>query len=814
MFARLKWFASVLQWPLRPLVKYKIIPAQPVSSLELNLNKPLFYISRVASASDLATLKRACLQQGLPDPTEHVSIGNVTLPRTLFLQQPTPLWGAAKASLALQQGQKLLQAHLNQPEQDAQLVPVAISWGRAPGKEASVKSVIGEAAAPGWLRKLFVVLISGRHTLVQFSRAVSLKDMAAEHGASEESSHKLLRVARFHFYRQQLAATGPRQPNRAALFNALLGSEALKKAIADEAKSKNISLEQARLEARNLLEEIAADYRESTLRVGDRLLSWLWRKLFSGIKIHNAEVIRDLAQRGHEVVYLPCHRSHMDYLLLSYVIYQQGLAAPHIAAGINLNFWPVGKFFRRGGAFFIRRSFSGHKLYSAVFREYLSQLFRKGYSVKYYSEGGRSRTGRLLQPKTGMLAMTVQALLRGIDRPVTLVPVYLGYEHVMEVSTYLRELKGSAKTKESALGILQAVRQLRDYGYGYVNFGEPISLNSYLQQHAPDWRQSINPVEPQKPQWLNPVVAKLAHEVMTRVNQSAALNGINLIATTLLATEQHVLTRKALVAQLDLYLALQQHAPYHSSVTLPEGTGSSLVQHALDLHKIHLQQDEFGDLIQLSTEEAVVMSYYRNNVSHLFVIPALLATALLQHRSLSKMQLLNICQQLQPLLQQELFLASDDLSCYVEQVLAFLQQQGLIEETNHSYQCTSSQNPAYHQLQLLAHNSDAILQRYAMVLNLIALEAPVQRAELEQHSQQLAQRLLKLHGIESPEYHDKQLFATLVNALKEAHYIQLDEQYQLTSGQNFQPLLSTVNALLQPEVLQSIQQITANKDSG
>ncbi|HCU65857.1 MAG TPA: glycerol-3-phosphate 1-O-acyltransferase [Rheinheimera sp.] len=814
MFARLKWFASVLQWPLRPLVKYKIIPAQPVSSLELNLNKPLFYISRVASASDLATLKRACLQLGLPDPAEQVRIGNVSLPRTLFLQQPTPLWGTAKASLALQQGQKLLQAHLNQPDQDAQLVPVAISWGRAPGKEASVKSVIGEAAAPGWLRKLFVVLISGRHTLVQFSRAVSLKEMAAEHGASEESSHKLLRVARFHFYRQQLAATGPRQPNRAALFNALLGSEALKKAIADEAKSKNISQEQARLEARKLLEEIAADYRESTLRVGDRLLSWLWRKLFTGIKIHNAEVIRDLAQRGHEVVYLPCHRSHMDYLLLSYVIYQQGLAAPHIAAGINLDFWPIGKFFRRGGAFFIRRSFSGNKLYSAVFREYLSQLFRKGYSVKYYSEGGRSRTGRLLQPKTGMLAMTVQALLRGIDRPVTLVPVYLGYEHVMEVSTYLRELKGSAKTKESALGILQAIRQLRDYGYGYVNFGEPISLNNYLQQHAPDWRQSINPVEPQKPQWLNPVVAKLAHEVMTKVNQTAALNAINLIATTLLATEQHVLTRKALVAQLDLYLALQQQAPYHDSVTLPEGNGSSLVQHALDLHKIHLQQDEFGDLIQLSAEEAVVMSYYRNNVSHLFVIPALLATALLQHRSLSKMQLLNICQQLQPLLQQELFLASADLSQYVGQVLAFLQQQGMIEEVEHSYQCTDSQNPAYHQLQLLAHNSDAILQRYAMVLNLIALEAPVQRAELEQHSQQLAQRLLKLHGIESPEYHDKQLFATLVNALKEAHYIQLDEQYQLTSGQNFQPLLSTVNALLQPEVLQSIQQITANKDSG
>lgn len=813
MFKRLKWFASLLQWPLWPLVKYKVVPLQPAESLELQTTQPLFYITRLASASDLATLRRVCRELELPDPTDQVQLGDVSLPRTLFLEQPSALWGKTKATLALQQGQKLLQAHLSQPQQQAQLVPVSVCWGRAPGKEASVKAVFAETATPGWLRKLFVVLISGRHTLVQFSRAVSLRDMTDAYGADEQTAHKLLRVARFHFYRQQLAATGPRQPDRSALFNALLGSAALKKAIADEAQSKNISLTEARQQARLLLEEIAADYRESTLRVGDRLLSWLWARLFTGIKIQRAEVIRDLAQRGHEVVYLPCHRSHMDYLLLSYVIYQQGLAAPHIAAGINLNFWPIGKFFRRGGAFFIRRSFSGNKLYSAVFREYLSQLFRQGYAVKYYSEGGRSRTGRLLQPKTGMLAMTVQALLRGIDRPITLVPVYLGYEHVMEVSTYLRELKGSAKTKESALGILQAARQLRDYGYGYVNFGEPISLNAFIQQQVPDWRASINPVEPQKPQWLNPLVAKLADAVMTKVNQSAALNSINLIATSLLATEQHVLSRAALTEQLDFYLALQREAPYHSAVTLPQGQGAELVQHALNLHKIQLQQDGFGDLIQLSSDEAVTMSYYRNNVCHLFVIPALVTTALLQHRQLSKVQLLNICQLLQPLLQQELFLQPDDLSLYVENTLQFLTHQQLLTLDGQMYQCLPPQAPGYLKLQLLSHNCDAILQRYAIVLNLLQLQEPLPRADLEQHSHQLAQRLLTLHGMTSPEYYDKQLFATLVNALKDAGYIGLDEQYRLECGLNFVALLDTVNALLQPDVLQSISQITHHHSS-
>lgn len=808
MFSRLKWFASILQWLLWPFIKYKIIPAQPASSLELQSDKPLFYITRVASASDLATLKRACQEQGLPDPTTYVTIGDITLPRTLFLERSAALWGKSRPTLALQQGRKLLQAHLAHPEQSAQLVPVAICWGRAPGKEASVKAILGEKTAPGWWHKFFVVLISGRHTLVQFSRAVSLREMADQYGATEETAHKLLRVARFHFYRQQLAATGPRQPNRTALFNALLGSEALKKAISDEARDKNISVTEVRTEALKLLEEIAADYRESTLRVGDRLLSWLWKKLYTGIKINNAGLIRDLAQRGHEVVYLPCHRSHMDYLLLSYVIYQQGLAAPHIAAGINLNFWPIGKFFRQGGAFFIRRSFSGNKLYSAVFREYLSQLFRKGYSVKYYSEGGRSRTGRLLQPKTGMLAMTVQALLRGIDRPVTLVPVYLGYEHVMEVNTYLRELKGSAKTKESALGILKAARQLRDYGYGYVNFGEPISLNSFLTQHAPDWRQSINPVEPQKPDWLNPVVAQLAHHVMTKVNESAALNAINLISTCLLATEQHVLTRQALVCQLDVYLQMQQAAPYHVAVTLPEGNGEALLQHALKLNKVQLQQDGFGELVRLSEENAVIMSYYRNNISHLFIIPAIISTALIQHRSLSQVQLLNICQQLMPLLKHELFLAPENLSRYVTDILQFLSQQQFIQLHDQHFSCTKVPE-RFTQLKLLAHNSHDVLQRYAIVLNLLQHQHTIERTALELGCQQLAQRLLTMHGIDAPEYHDKQLFATLIHALKDADYIAEAEDELLQPDRNFTPLLETVNALVLAEVLQTIRHITA-----
>ncbi|WP_213995127.1 glycerol-3-phosphate 1-O-acyltransferase PlsB [Arsukibacterium sp.] len=807
MFSLLSLFTALLKWPLRLLVKFKVVPDNTVTELALDLNRPVFYVCHTESASDLATLRRVCQKLALPDPLAPVVLEGQQLARTLFLVKPHSVIGGRPKTNALAQGQQLLRLHLANPELNAQLVPVAILWGRAPGKENSIKWLLGEANAPHWLAKMLIVLVSGRHTLVRLSRAVSLNQMAAQFGDKTDTARKLLRMSRFHFYRQKLAATGPKLVNRSQLFNALLASPALKQAIEDEARSKKVSIKVARNEAHKLLQEIAADYRESTLRVGDRVLSWLWKKLYSGIKINNADMLRDLAQKGHEIVYVPCHRSHMDYLLLSYVIYHQGLVPPHIAAGINLNFWPAGTIFRRGGAFFIRRSFSGNKLYSAVFREYLSQLFSKGYAVKYYSEGGRSRTGRLLQPKTGMLAMTVQSMLRGIERPVTLVPVYLGYEHVMEVSTYVNELQGSGKKKESIGGVLKAIRNLRDYGYGYVNFGEPIQLNQYLNQQVSDWKSSIHPLEVQKPNWLNPVVAKLANQVMQHINQAAALNATNLIALSILATDKHILTRDELTQQLDLYLNLQRQVPYHPHVSLPEGDADSLINHALALQKVQSSTDGFGELISLSEQHSVLATYYRNNVLHLFMLPSLLASAVLHQRSISSQQLLGYIEQLYPLLRAELFLYVSSLHTYCQALLQFMTEQGLIECDGDKYYAPAQQSRQYFKLSLLAHNAEDTLQRYAIVLNLVQAQGPLSRTELEKRGHQLAQRLLNLHGIIAPEYYDKGLFTTLINALKEAGISQTDATNQVCSSQRLQQLTKTVNTLLRNDILQSLQSI-------
>ncbi|MBR9875940.1 MAG: glycerol-3-phosphate 1-O-acyltransferase PlsB, partial [Vibrionaceae bacterium] len=528
---------SLLKLPLSVLVKGTTIPSNPIDDLDIDLAKPIVYALPFRSNVDLLTLQKQAMSLGLPDPLSPLEINGKTLNRYVFIAARPTVMGSDNDVPTESDSlfTELLELHKLDSELDVQMIPATVLWGRKPGKEENNKPYLQPMNGP---QKAKAVMASGRDCLVRFSPVVSLRYMADSHGTDSAIAHKLARVARIHFSRQKLAASGPNLPQRQVLFARLMKSPAIELAIADEAKSKNISIEKARKEAHDIMDEIAANFSYGLVKRGDRILGWLWNKLYQGLHINNASTVRRLAQDGHEIVYVPCHRSHMDYLLLSYVLYNEGMVPPHIAAGINLNFFPAGPIFRRGGAFFIRRSFKGNKLYSTIFREYLAELFAKGYSVEYFSEGGRSRTGRLLQAKTGMLAMTIQAMLRGLNRPVTLVPVYIGYEHVMEVSTYAKELRGKRKEKENASLVLRTLRKLRNFGLGYVNFGEPIQLNQYLNEHAPEWTKDIDPMGSNKPQWMNPVVNGLANKMMTHINDAAAANALTLCATALLASRQ------------------------------------------------------------------------------------------------------------------------------------------------------------------------------------------------------------------------------------------------------------------------------------
>ncbi|ENI4486590.1 glycerol-3-phosphate 1-O-acyltransferase PlsB [Vibrio fluvialis] len=792
---------SLLKLPLSVLVKGTAIPSNPIDDLDIDINKPIVYALPFRSNVDLLTLQTHALQAGLPDPLEPLTINGQTLKRYVFISsRPTLLQDDNYVPTdSIATFSELLSLHQTDSELDVQVIPATVLWGRKPGKEGRERPYLQALNGP---QKAKAVFTAGRDCLVRFSPVVSLRYMADSHGTDASIAHKLARVARIHFSRQKLAASGPNLPQRYQLFQRLMNSPAIEKAIADEAASKNIALEKARKEAHDMLDEIAADFSYSLVKKGDRVLGWLWNRIYQGLNINNAATVRRLAQDGHEIVYVPCHRSHMDYLLLSYVLYHEGMVPPHIAAGINLNFFPAGPIFRRGGAFFIRRSFKGNKLYSTIFREYLAELFAKGYAVEYFSEGGRSRTGRLLQAKTGMLAMTIQAMLRGLNRPVTLVPVYIGYEHVMEVGTYAKELRGKRKEKENASLVLRTIRKLRNFGQGYVNFGEPIPLNQFLNEQVPEWTQDIDPMGASKPQWMTPVVNKLATKMMTHINDAAAANAMTLCATALLASRQRALARDNLVKQIDCYLQLLRNVPYSSTFTVPQDNAESLVQHAESLDKFVVETDTMGDIISLDRNQSILMTYYRNNIIHLLALPSLIAQMLIRQQQMPVEQIQTCVAKVYPFLKQELFLSYDEsqLDDVVMHYLAELQRQELVTLDNGVATINQSKTQV---LMLLGRTISETLQRYAIALNLLVANPDLGKSDLENKSQEIAQRLGRLHGINAPEFFDKGVFSALFVTLKQQGYLDSDGNCHLEQTKHFSRMLYT---MLYPEVRLTIQE--------
>lgn len=793
---------AALQWPINWLVNHKSLPENPIAELKLDPVRPIVFALKTSSITDLLTLQQCCADLGLPGPFTPLELAGRPLPRYVCLDRPPPLFGSRTKPLPfLQEFQQLLDLHKQDPELDIQLVPVTLFWGRAPGREEEEVSSLNiiSALAPNMLKKALIVALKGRENLVRFSPPVSLRYMADKHGTDQAIAHKLARVARVHFGRQQLAATGPKLPNRHLLFQQLLDSATIQNAIREEASRDNLSEEKARKRALGYMDEIASDFSYRLIRIGESLLGWLWNKLYRGLSVHGAERVRQLAQEGHEIVYVPCHRSHMDYLLLSYVIYHQGMVPPHIAAGINLNFWPAGPLFRRGGAFFIRRTFKGNPLYSTVFREYLNLLFTKGYSVEFFTEGGRSRTGRLLPPKTGMLAMTLQAMMRGLDRPLTFVPVYLGYEHVMEVNTYHKELQGSRKEKESFLQVLGILKKLRNYGRGFVNFGEPLTLNNYLSEHVPEWREHVGKEE--RPEWMAPTVNQLADLLMTRINAAAAVNGLTLSAVALLASERHALTRDELEAQITTYLTLLREVPYGPYNTIPESSAAELLDQALELNKLQVSEDRLGQIISLDRYQAILLTYYRNNVLHLLALPSLVAALIDRCEGIGRSELIGRCVDIYPLLKNELFLhfEEQDLPELIDSLLRVFAQQQLITEREGGYWV----NPGNQmRLLLLAESIQETLQRYAIVLTRLLDHPAIEAEQLEADAMMMAERMGTLHGINAPEFFDQKLFTTLIHTFRSEGY--LDPACKPDLGR-FQALADNVLPLLSSKVQRTIR---------
>jgi glycerol-3-phosphate O-acyltransferase len=553
---------------------------------------------------------------------------------------------------------------------------------------------------------------------------------------------------------------------------------------------------------------MAADYSYTVVRLFDRLLGWLWEKLYHGVNVRGMEHVRDVAE-DCQLIYVPCHRSHIDYLLLSYVVFKNGLMPPHIAAGINLNLPVLGGFLRRAGAFFIRRQFRDNKLYRAVLESYIGIMCEKGVPIEYFIEGGRSRTGFLLPAKVGMLAMTMRAAQDQQLRPLAFIPVYFGYERLLESHSYINELYGEKKQRESLFDLFSARRYLKEnYGRVFVSFGSAVRADDIWQSLA------VNDFpRPADGELFVAAVDRLGQSIQTQVNNIASLSSLNLVATALLGSKRSALLEGQLSQQLDLLRALVKVPVYRANIVLESFSNKQAIEYAFSLGLLRRNQHALGDILYLDQKAQIGATFLRNNSLHVFILPSLVASILINTRRASLRLIQAVCYRFYPYLQAEYFLPwdRDGLVAVIEHVVAVFSDAGLVYQMNDYYCCQVSDSEQYHALMVLAGGSRGSLERFYITARLVTsrTEGHYDRAELEQACVQMAERLSLLHEFHAPDFFDKNLFRIFISSLIREKIFNEDSSGKLSYGSAFLKAKKLDKYVLSPAVRRSIRHITS-----
>ncbi|NHB56669.1 glycerol-3-phosphate 1-O-acyltransferase PlsB [Acinetobacter sp. 194] len=707
------------------------------------------------------------------------------------------------------------------PDYDIELVPVTVLWGRSPDKEDSwFKLLFTDTwATPSTFKQLMNIGLHGRQSFLEFHEAKSLRELVNY----AQSTHPNLSPATYivnqlndYLDRQREVVLGPDLSDRRNVMQSLIKSEDVKDGIRKESIRSKISLIEAERRAIGYVNEIASDYSHSTVRFAEQALTRLWTQLYDGVEVHNFNTVRELA-KDYEIIYTPCHRSHIDYLLLSYVIYNRGMMVPYIAAGDNLNMPFVGQILRGGGAFFIRRTFRGNALYTTVFKEYLYSILARNTPLEYFIEGGRSRTGRLLPPKTGMLAMTVHSHLRGPAKPIAFVPTYFGYERLMEGATYVGEMNGKPKEAESVFGIIKTLRKIeRIFGKVHVNFGEPIFLDDMLKQHGAD-KIRIEKNDDPIPQEVSDAVTSSANAILENINRAAVINPVSLLSLILLATVKHTLDEEICIKQLDTYRDLLTALPYDERMEVTPLSGKEIIAYGLKLKLIKRVKHVLGDIIAIEDNQAVLLTYFRNNILHAFVLPSLIAAMVEHNGKISKTDLINVIHTLYPFLKAELFLKwkEDELEDQVCKYVEGLAQAHLITIDEQGDLCSPAPNSEEHnQLEVLAAPVMQSIERYYMTLALITQRGSgnISTKQVEDLSHLLGQRLSVLYEFNSPEFFDKALFQSFIKVLTQQGYISTNDEGAIVFDDAFKNMAQNANLVLDDVTLQMLQHITSFTD--
>ncbi len=418
-----------------------------------------------------------------------------------------------------------------------------------------------------------------------------------------------------------------------------------------------------------------------------------------------------------------------------------------------------------------------------------------------------------------LLSMTLRSFLRESHRPVVFQPVYIGYEKIIEGDSYISELSGKPKEKESWLGLIRSLGALREnYGSVAVNFGEPIFLAPVLDEVALDWREATSDPE-SKPAWLKSAVDALAVRILVNINRAADVNPINLLALALLSTPKHAMTETDLLAQIELHRDLLAALPYSDRITITELSAAEIIAYGEKMKSITRIAHPLGDVLTCEGKSAVLLSYFRNNVLHLVATAAWIACCFLNNRRMARTSILRLGRLVYPFVQAELFLpwTQDEFTTRIEATLDFFVARGLLQADGDQRKLTraSGQSDTAFQLRVIAQSLLQAIERYYIAIAALVRNGPntLTAGELENLCTLTAQRLSLLHELNAPEFFDKSLFRGFIQKLREGQVISTDQNGKLGFQPDLENVVRDAKIILSREIRHGILKLTPERHS-
>ncbi len=504
-------------------------------------------------------------------------------------------------------------------------------------KPSTIDYLFGPQEYPGKIRRFFTFIRGSKNSFIEIAEPVNLREFIASEKMSSLTVHEQAIVTRRHLIEQinkkRQTIIGPVLKTREELKQSILTSDVIQNFLEEHAEKNELPLQEANKKADKYLDEIAANYSSKWIAAFNFVLRWLFKNLFEGIVIDqkSLEKVKEQSIKA-PLILMPCHKSHLDYLILSYVFHNNNMPCPHIAAGKNLSFWPLGTIFRGGGAFFMRRTFKGAELYAKVFSEYMKKLLSEGFNIELFIEGGRSRTGKLLPPKFGLMTILLNAFKENACDDLLIVPVFFGYDRVLEEDAYLHEVEGGDKEPESVGQIFKARQVLKKrYGKVYVNFQEPISLKGYIQKNGIDF-QNITRTQQQE------LCSAIGYKSIQSIHDVSLATPYGIVASGILNNSKKRFSHTQLMTDIDMYMDYLETQGVTLSETLDkkrEWAINSVLENYVKRKLIDLNTDsEMGitpkTIYKVNKSKRPILGYYKNNSIRFFISAAYTAIAILK----------------------------------------------------------------------------------------------------------------------------------------------------------------------------------------